>query len=149
MTETAPPAPDAGFVPEGPERNRIQARTLKVLMSSQMFGGMGMVAGYIPAALLAKDITGSAFLASLAAAMPDLMGFPQRPGEHFAGPTLFITGGRSRYVRPEHHDTIRQLFPHVQFAVIEEAGHWVQAEAPAAFLRVTSNFLDGKPIDAG
>ncbi len=69
VTETAPLASDAGFVPEGPERNRIQSRTLKVLMSSQVFGGMGMVSGYIPAALLAKDITGSVFLGSLAAAM--------------------------------------------------------------------------------
>ena len=39
------------------ERNRLQSRTLRVLMSSQVFGGMGLVAGYIPAALLAKEIT--------------------------------------------------------------------------------------------
>ena len=51
------------------ERAQIQPRTLRVLMSSQVFGGMGLVAGYIPAALLAKDITGSATLAGLAAAM--------------------------------------------------------------------------------
>lgn len=51
------------------ERNRLQSRTLRVLMSSQVFGGMGLVAGYIPAALLAKDITGNETLAGLAAAM--------------------------------------------------------------------------------
>lgn len=38
-------------------------------MSSQVFGGMGLVSGYIPAALLAKEITDSATLAGLAAAM--------------------------------------------------------------------------------
>ncbi|MDH3681048.1 MAG: MFS transporter [Acidimicrobiia bacterium] len=59
----------SGYRPEGAERDRIQSRTLKVLMSSQVFGGMGLVAGYIPAALLAKEITGSPTLAGLAAAM--------------------------------------------------------------------------------
>ena len=61
-------------MPTGPhlneaERNRLQSRTLRVLMSSQVFGGMGLVSGYIPAALLAKEITGNATLAGLAAAM--------------------------------------------------------------------------------
>jgi len=79
-------------------------------------------------------------LATLAAAMPELMGFPQRPNEHFDGPTLFVTGGRSRYVRPEHHQLVLQLFPQAQFAEIEDAGHWVQAEAPKAFLELVSGF---------
>ena len=69
MTQTLPEAADSGFIPEGGERDRIQSRTLRVLMSSQVFGGMGLVSGYIPAALLAKEITGSATLAGLAAAM--------------------------------------------------------------------------------
>lgn len=51
------------------ERARLQSRTLRVLMSSQVFGGMGLVAGYIPAALLGREITGNATLAGLAAAM--------------------------------------------------------------------------------
>jgi MFS family permease len=51
------------------ERDRLQSRTLRVLMGSQIFGGMGLVAGYIPSALLAKEITGNATLAGLAAAM--------------------------------------------------------------------------------
>jgi len=80
-------------------------------------------------------------LPALAAAMPELMGFPQSPDEHFDGPTLFITGGRSRYVRAEHHDTIMRLFPRSQFEVIEEAGHWVQAEAPSRFLELVERFL--------
>ena len=68
MVNVAPTAlgtgsPQEGFVPEGPDRERLQARTVKVLMSSQVFGGMGLVSGYIPAALLAKEITGSATLA--------------------------------------------------------------------------------------
>ena len=54
---------------DSPERARVQTRTVRVLMGSQVFGGMGLVAGYIPAALLAKEITGSATLAGIAAAM--------------------------------------------------------------------------------
>jgi len=54
---------------DNPPVEVVQSRTLKVLMSSQVFGGMGLVAGYIPAALLAQEITGSATLAGLAAAM--------------------------------------------------------------------------------
>ena len=69
MTQ-APSAETAnGFVPEGAARDRIQSRTLRVLTGSQVFGGMGLVSGYIPAALLAKEITGSDLLAGLAAAM--------------------------------------------------------------------------------
>lgn len=64
MTTTA----DPGTLTDA-ERNRLQSRTLRVLMGSQVFGGMGLVAGYIPAALLAKEITDNATLAGLAAAM--------------------------------------------------------------------------------
>jgi esterase len=80
-------------------------------------------------------------LTVLADAMPELMGFPQSPGERYDGPALFLTGGRSRYVRPEHHEVILRLFPQARFAVIEEAGHWVQAEAPERFLAVVHDFL--------
>ena len=80
-------------------------------------------------------------LSALADAMPELMGFPQAPDERYDGPTLFVTGGRSRYVRPEHHEVILGLFPHARFVAIEEAGHWVQAEAPERFLELVEGFL--------
>lgn len=59
---------DTGELTAG-QRDRLQSRTLRNLMGSQVFGGMGLVAGYIPSALLAKEITGNATLAGLAAAM--------------------------------------------------------------------------------
>ena len=40
-------------------------------------------------------------LGALADEMPRIMDFPDLPGR-FDGPTLFLTGGRSDYVRPEH-----------------------------------------------
>jgi pimeloyl-ACP methyl ester carboxylesterase len=82
-------------------------------------------------------------LQALADNMPELVGFPEpREGERYEGPTLFVAGGRSDYVRSEHHVKIRHLFPNVQFVTIPEAGHWVQAEAPAKFLEVVGGFLD-------
>jgi esterase len=81
-------------------------------------------------------------LQALADNMPELVGFPEpRAAEQYDGPTLFVTGGRSDYVRPEHHAKILGLFPNAQFVTIPEAGHWVQAEAPEQFLEVVGGFL--------
>ena len=49
------------------DRERIQKRTLVVLIASQAAGGFGLVATYIVSALLAKDITGSPTLGTIAA----------------------------------------------------------------------------------
>jgi esterase len=81
-------------------------------------------------------------LQALADNMPELVGFPEsRAGEQYDGPALFVTGGRSDYVRPEHHAKILGLFPNAQVVTIPEAGHWVQAEAPEQFLEVVGGFL--------
>lgn len=50
------------------EVEAIQRRTVRVLLTSQASGGVGLVATYIVTALLAKDITGSKPLATVAAA---------------------------------------------------------------------------------
>ena len=50
------------------QKGAIQKRTVRVLLFSQASGGVGLVATYIVSALLAKDITGSATLATIAAA---------------------------------------------------------------------------------
>jgi esterase len=82
-------------------------------------------------------------LDALARNMPELLGFPEpRDAEQYAGPALFVTGGRSDYVRPEHHAEILRLFPNAQFAAIPDAGHWVHAEAPQPFLEVVGAFLE-------
>ncbi|MPY95833.1 MAG: MFS transporter, partial [Acidimicrobiia bacterium] len=49
-------------------RAEIQKRTVRVLLASQASGGVGLVATYIVTALLAKDITDSKALATVAAA---------------------------------------------------------------------------------
>jgi esterase len=81
-------------------------------------------------------------LEALAANMPDLLGFPALPdGAVYRGPTLFVAGGRSSYIKPEHRPLIERLFPGAEHGVIEGAGHWVHAERPAEFLDRVRAFL--------
>ena len=84
-------------------------------------------------------------LAALAANMATMMGFPIEPAAAYRGPALFLSGGRSDYVRPEHRPLIEELFPQATFAVIEGAGHWVHAERPAEFLGELRRFLAEPP----
>ncbi|WP_255594281.1 alpha/beta fold hydrolase [Pontibacter sp. HSC-14F20] len=57
--------------------------------------------------------------------------------------TLFIKGGRSRYILPEDvYGTIEHLFTLVEVETIPEAGHWVHAEAPDKVYDLVTRFLD-------
>ena len=81
-------------------------------------------------------------LAAIERAMPDLAGFPaSRPGMVYDGPALFIAGGRSDYLRPEHEPAIGRLFPNARIVQIPDAGHWPHAEQPLAFLDQVEPFL--------
>lgn len=77
----------------------------------------------------------------LEAEMPKIVGWPGTQGR-FDGPTLFLTGAESHYVRPEHRDTIRALFPAARFAKIPGAGHWLHAEKPREFEETVRVFLN-------
>lgn len=75
-------------------------------------------------------------------AMPDLVGWPAMPPEaRYLGPALFVAGGRSDYVKPEYEPAIRRLFPKARIARIPEAGHWLHAERPQAFVDLVTPFL--------
>jgi esterase len=75
--------------------------------------------------------------------MPRLVDFPAIPAsDTYDGPSLFVAGGRSDYLRHEHEPEIRRLFPNAEVANIENAGHWLHAEQPTAFLAVVEAFLN-------
>jgi esterase len=75
---------------------------------------------------------------------PQISGFPDLPADtSYQGPTLFVAGARSDYIRCEHEPAIRRLFPQAQITRIEGAGHWVHAEQPQAFLQAVGAFLSG------
>jgi esterase len=82
-------------------------------------------------------------LAALEAGMAEIVGFPMpEAGRAYAGRTLFLAGERSDYVRPEHRETIRRLFPNATVEVVPGAGHWVHAEQPERFLERLLAFLN-------
>lgn len=76
----------------------------------------------------------------LAQEMDRIIGFPDVDGM-FSGPALFLAGAESDYVRTEHRDRIRALFPNAVFAKIPGAGHWLHADKPREFEAAVSAFL--------
>jgi pimeloyl-ACP methyl ester carboxylesterase len=76
----------------------------------------------------------------LAREMPTILDFPALDAA-FEGPTLFLSGALSDYVKPDHRPAIRALFPAARFAKIPEAGHWLHAERPRAFSAAVAAFL--------
>ncbi|HEY1795389.1 MAG TPA: alpha/beta fold hydrolase [Stellaceae bacterium] len=81
-------------------------------------------------------------LAAIGRSMPDILGFPDLPPHAvYLGPTLFIAGADSGYLRPRHEPGIRRLFPAAEFVRIASGGHWVHAEQPEAFLAAVESFL--------
>lgn len=61
----------------------------------------------------------------------------------FSGPTLFIRGGASDYIKDEYRVGIQKQFPNVEIKTIEEAGHWLHAEKPVIFNEMVLSFLRG------
>ncbi len=59
----------------------------------------------------------------------------------YAGPTLFIAGAKSDYILPAYRPAIRAQFPAARFATIKDAGHWLHAEQPAAFIETLAAFF--------
>lgn len=59
----------------------------------------------------------------------------------FEGPTLFVSGGKSNYVQDADRADILKTFPDSRFVVLPDAGHWLHAEAPDAFLEAVLEFL--------
>ena len=62
-------------------------------------------------------------------------------GAHFDGPTLFLRGDRSNYIKDEDFGLIKTHFPQADIKTISNSGHWVHAENPKAFLEYTLDFL--------
>lgn len=59
----------------------------------------------------------------------------------FDKPTFFIIGGASNYVLDTDFKSIQTHFPLAMLEKIPNAGHWLHAENPTAFLQLTLNFL--------
>ena len=55
-------------------------------------------------------------------------------------PTLFIRGAQSDYILDDDIPEIEEVFPDSSFVTIENAGHWVHAEAPEEFVDSVLSF---------
>ena len=59
----------------------------------------------------------------------------------YDGPTLWVSGERSSYVRDEYAGAMDRWFPRNRKVAIKGAGHWVHSERPEVFTEVLRRFL--------
>ena len=56
-------------------------------------------------------------------------------------PTLFLKGGDSDYILPEDEASIKKQFPNATIVAIPGTDHWLHAEKPDEFYRITMAFF--------
>ncbi|MRI31919.1 alpha/beta hydrolase [Endozoicomonas sp. OPT23] len=59
----------------------------------------------------------------------------------FAGHTLFLKGGNSDYILPEHREEVLRHFPKASLREIADTGHWLHAEKPDLIARTLKRFF--------
>ncbi|HSW06024.1 alpha/beta fold hydrolase [Aquabacterium sp.] len=85
-------------------------------------------------------------LMGICAAMPQLCGFPgELLGGRFERPVTVIAGEHSDYVAQRDGAAFAPMFPQAQVEVIANAGHWVHADQPAAFVACVKRALQQVP----
>jgi len=60
----------------------------------------------------------------------------------YSGATLFIKGGDSDYIQPQHREAIAKLLPNSKAKIIQGAGHWLHAEKTVAFNKIVADFIN-------
>lgn len=80
-------------------------------------------------------------LTAISAGMSAISAFSVPDGATYDGPTAFIAGSESGYIRDDHRDRITELFPGARTVTIKDANHWVHADKPEAFLKTVQAFL--------
>ena len=95
-----------------------------------------------------KEINGFTWKVNLKTLMKHeetLCGWQRKKGEPlsplYVGPTQFLIGGNSTYVKKEDLSMITILFPHSQIISVDDAGHWIQVEKPMKVEQLVLNFI--------
>ncbi|MEN8214419.1 MAG: alpha/beta fold hydrolase [Pseudomonadota bacterium] len=78
----------------------------------------------------------------LHAGIGEIIGFPEMKDHLYPGDTLFLYGERSGYLDQNGSKIAKLLFPRADFVEVGNAGHWVYAENPVAFIRHVEEFID-------
>lgn len=63
------------------------------------------------------------------------------PKVQYNKPTLFIEGGRSKYILDKDLPLMQTIFPHHKLITMPEAGHWLHAEQPDKFYEIVKDFI--------
>jgi pimeloyl-ACP methyl ester carboxylesterase len=79
-------------------------------------------------------------LDGLAAALPQLALSSLGPDERYPGPSLFLRGEQSDYIRDGDRPRIAAHFPRHQILVLGQAGHNLHIDQPAAFTAALEYF---------
>ncbi|CAE6890450.1 alpha/beta fold hydrolase [Vibrio sp. B1FLJ16] len=56
-------------------------------------------------------------------------------------PTLFVKGGDSDYLMPEHQAAVQKQFKQAKAHIIANTGHWLHAEKPAEVMRAIRKYI--------
>jgi pimeloyl-ACP methyl ester carboxylesterase len=80
-------------------------------------------------------------LDGLRANLPQLRSFPVDPSKIYHGPTLFLAGEHSDYIRPGDEGVMRWLFPKSTLVTVPNSGHWLHADQPKLFVEIVGKFL--------
>lgn len=81
-------------------------------------------------------------LAALKNGLPEISSWQDPdPLVPFEKPTLFTAGANSDYITSAARPEIKRRFPASRVTGIKDAGHWIHAEQPAAFLSTLQAFF--------
>ncbi len=81
-------------------------------------------------------------LATLATSMATISAFPAAlGGARYDGPVTVIDGAQSNYIAADDRPTFVTLFPRARFETIPDAGHWLHADQPEAFVAAVRKAL--------
>jgi pimeloyl-ACP methyl ester carboxylesterase len=80
-------------------------------------------------------------LTEIAAGLADIEDWKAQAVPPYRGPTLFVGGDGSDYIRAEHRPLIAALFPAAKFVTLKHAGHWLHADNPDGFVAVIEAFF--------
>jgi pimeloyl-ACP methyl ester carboxylesterase len=143
VADIAPVAYDHSQQPQIDAMRRVDLATIasRAEAEAQMQAESPAIAAFL---LQSLDLAGRRWklnLDVLEREMPRIVGWPGTTGS-FPRAALFLTGADSAYVRAEHRDTIKALFPRARFARIAGAGHWLHAEKPRECEQTVRAFLD-------
>ena len=62
----------------------------------------------------------------------------------YSGPSLFIDGEVSNYIKAEDEPLIKRHFPNSRIETVLGSGHWVHAEQPELFYKCIAQFLENR-----